>query len=497
MSNKRRLDVIEEGTDESDYVSFVALGGGNEVGRSCHILEYKGKTVMLDAGVHPAYNGLAALPFYDEYDLSTVDILLISHFHLDHAASLPYVMQKTDFRGRVFMTHPTKAIYKWLLSDYVRVSNMGSTDDQLYDEKDLVASFERIEAVDFHSTTEVQGVRFTPYHAGHVLGAAMYFIEIAGVKVLFTGDYSREEDRHLNVAELPPLQPDILITESTYGTALHQPRLEKETRLTHLIHSVIKRGGRVLMPMFALGNTQEILLILDEYWHAHPELHSIPIYYASALARKCMAVYQTYVNMLNDHIRGQFKERNPFVFRHVNSLRSLDRFDDVGPCVMLASPGMLQNGVSRELLERWAPDGKNALIIAGFSVEGTMAKHILSEPSEIQTMNGQKVPRRMTIEEISFAAHVDYAQNSSFIESVNARNIVSAFHYPLTIDSGAWRAKQYGEAEEQIVEQVCGSQGRQGPSEDFQPAELRDVKDAFLGRQSSPCDGRHCQKVTG
>jgi cleavage and polyadenylation specificity factor subunit 3 len=76
---------------------------------------------MLDAGVHPAYDGLAALPFYDEFDLSTVDVLLISHFHLDHAASLPYVMTKTNFKGRVFMTHPTKAIYKWLIQDSVRV----------------------------------------------------------------------------------------------------------------------------------------------------------------------------------------------------------------------------------------------------------------------------------------------------------------------------------------------------------------------------------------
>ncbi|KTW30663.1 hypothetical protein T552_00378 [Pneumocystis carinii B80] len=422
-SLKRTGEKDENLMDSASVFEFTNLGAGNEVGRSCHIIQFRGKTIMLDAGVHPAYNGLSALPFYDEIDLSTVDILLISHFHVDHVASLPYVITKTNFKGRVFMTHPTKAIYKWLLMDFLRVSNTTS-EEHLYEEKDLIKSFEKIEVVDYHSTIEVNGVKFTPYHAGHVLGAAMFFIEIAGIKILFTGDYSREEDRHLIPAELPPIQPDILITESTYGTASHQPVSEKESRLTNIIHSIIRRGGRVLIPVFALGRTQELMLIIDEYWHNHPELHSIPVYYACSLAKKCMTVYQTYINTMNNKIRKAFEERNPFIFRYISSLKSLDRFEDIGPCVMLASPGMLQNGVSRTLLEKWCPDPKNGLIIAGYCVEGTMAKQILNEPSEIISLTGQKIPRRMTIEEISFEAHVDYIQNSQFIDLVNANHII-------------------------------------------------------------------------
>lgn len=412
-----------------DALRFVALGGGSEVGRSCHIISYKGKTVMLDAGVHPAYSGMASLPFYDEYDLSKIDVLLITHFHLDHAASLPYVMQHTNFRGRVFMTHPTKAIYRWLLSDFVRVSSSPMDDNtDLYDDDDLNASFDRIEAIDFYSTIDVEGIKFTAYHAGHVLGAAMYFVEISGVKFLFTGDYSREEDRHLHVAELPPEQPDILICESTYGTGLHQPRPEKEERLTTLIHTTLQKGGRCLLPVFALGRAQELLLILDEYWDAHPSLSHITIYYASSLARKCMAVYQTFINSMNNHVKRRFQETkvNPFHFKHVKSVRSLDRFNDVGPCVMLASPGMLQNGISRQLLERWAPDPRNALIITGYSVEGTMAKQVLNEPADIPMLSNPEVriPRRMSVEELSFAAHVDFRENCEFIDLVGAPNII-------------------------------------------------------------------------
>lgn len=417
--------------EDQDAVKFLALGGGSEVGRSCHILEYKGKTVMLDAGVHPAYSGMASLPFYDDYDLSEIDILLISHFHLDHAASLPYVMQRTGFKGRVFMTHPTKAIYRWLLSDFVKVSNAGPGEggnSELYTDEDLDESFNKIEAVDFYSTIDVGGIKFTAYPAGHVLGAAMYLIEISGLKILFTGDYSREQDRHLNSAEVPPVRPDVLICESTFGTGILQPRVEKETKLLSLIHSTLNKGGRCLLPVFALGGTQELLLILEEYWDKNPELEGVKIYYASTLARKCMAVYQTFINMMNENLRRKFVETkvNPFNFRHITSLRSLDRFDDVGPCVMLASPGMLQNGVSRQLLERWAPDPRNSLIITGYSVEGTMAKHIITEPPEITSVsnNEVKIQRRLSVDEISFAAHVDFRQNSEFIDLVGAPHVI-------------------------------------------------------------------------
>ncbi|KAK0741911.1 beta-lactamase-like protein [Apiosordaria backusii] len=463
MASKRKAaamasaTVTEEPVDPSDELMFLCLGGGNEVGRSCHIIQYKGKTVMLDAGQHPAYDGLAALPFFDDFDLSTVDVLLISHFHIDHAASLPYVLAKTNFRGRVFMTHPTKAIYKWLIQDSVRVGNTSSnpTTQLVYTEQDHLNTFPQIEAIDYHTTHTISGIRVTPYPAGHVLGAAMFLIEIAGLNIFFTGDYSREQDRHLVSAQVPKgVKIDVLITESTYGIASHVPRLEREQALMKSITGILNRGGRVLMPVFALGRAQELLLILDEYWGKHAEYQKYPIYYASNLARKCMLVYQTYVGAMNDNIKRLFRERmaeaeasgdgagkgGPWDFKFIRSLKSIDRFEDVGGCVMLASPGMLQNGVSRELLERWAPSEKNGVIITGYSVEGTMAKQIMQEPEHIQavmsrnTGGGRRgpgrdaekvlIPRRCTVQEYSFAAHVDGTENREFIEEVAAPVVI-------------------------------------------------------------------------
>lgn len=133
------------------------------------------------------------------------------------------------------------------------------------------------------------------------------------------------------------------------------------------------------MPVFALGRAQELLLILDEFWDANPDLHQFPIYYVSAMAAKCMKVYKTHTSSLNANIQQQAANGDhPFDFgrgRHVRELKDVGkRFDDSKPCVVLAVPGMLQNGVSRQLLERWAPDSRNGLVLCGYSVEGTMAR---------------------------------------------------------------------------------------------------------------------------
>ncbi|KAG5528494.1 hypothetical protein RHGRI_029250 [Rhododendron griersonianum] len=422
QSSLKRRD-SSTGTREGDQLIITPLGAGSEVGRSCVYMSYKGKIVLFDCGIHPAYSGMAALPYFDEIDPATIDVLLVTHFHLDHAASLPYFLEKTTFKGRVFMTHATKAIYKLMLSDYVKVSKV-SVEDMLYDEQDILRSMDKIEVIDFHQTLEVNGIRFWCYTAGHVLGAAMFMVDIAGVRVLYTGDYSREEDRHLRAAELPQFSPDICIIESTYGVQLHQPRHIREKRFTDVIHSTVSQGGRVLIPAFALGRAQELLLILDEYWSNHPELHNIPIYYASPLAKRCMAVYQTYINSMNERIRNQFASSNPFDFKHISPLKSIENFNDVGPSVVMATPGGLQSGLSRQLFDKWCADKKNACVLPGYVVEGTLAKTIINEPKEVTLMNGLTAPLNIQVHYISFSAHADYAQTSAFLKELMPPNII-------------------------------------------------------------------------
>jgi len=416
-----------------DTLTITPLGGGKEVGRSCHLITFRGRTILLDCGIHPGRSGLDALPFLDTVDLSTVDLLLVSHFHIDHAAGVPYITEKTGFKGRVFMTHATRAVMRLLLADYIRLLPSGDGRrggegsggrDGLYDEKDLANCCEKVELVDFHQVVEHKGIRFWSYNAGHVLGAAMFYIEIGGVRVLYTGDYSMEEDRHLVPAEVPSLEPHVLMMESTYGTQKHESRDVREALFTSTIERIVQRGGRCLIPAFALGRAQELLLILDEYWKEREDLHKVPVFYASKMASRALRVYQTYINCMNQHVRNQMDVANPFKFAHVQNLNSVDDLDDSGPVVVMAAPGMLQSGVSRQLFDRWASNKENGVVIAGYSVEGTLAKQILSEPDEVRTQEGRAQPRRCTVVSVSFSAHVDFFQNLEFVEATRPDNIV-------------------------------------------------------------------------
>jgi cleavage and polyadenylation specificity factor subunit 3 len=411
-----------------DVMTITPLGSGQEVGRSCHVLEFRDLNILLDCGIHPGYEGMNGLPFLDRIEPETIDIILITHFHLDHAASLPYFTERTGFKGRIFMTHPTKAVLRLLLGDYLRLLQMknAKAEEVLYTESELLSCLEKIELIDFHQTVTVKGLTFYALNAGHVLGACMYWLEIGGRSVLYTGDYSMEDDRHLMAAELPSKKPDVLIVESTYGVQVHASKKERETRFTGTVERVVMRGGRCLIPVFALGRAQELLLILDEFWRENPQLQKIPIYYASKMASRALRVYQTYSNMMNARIREQMDIANPFSFTWIQNLKSIDvnSFDDSGPSVVFASPGMLQSGVSRQLFDRWAADPKNGVLIAGYAVEHTLAKEIMNQPKEVVTLEGRRQPLNCFVDYVSFSAHVDFVQNRSFITQVEPKHII-------------------------------------------------------------------------
>jgi cleavage and polyadenylation specificity factor subunit 3 len=285
----------------------------------------------------------------------------------------------------------------------------------------------KIETVEYHQEITHNGIRFQPFNAGHVLGAAMFLIDIAGVKTLYTGDFSSVPDRHLLGAERPPVSPDILIVESTYGKRELPSREEREQLFTQSVHDVVERGGRCLIPVFALGRAQELLLILEQYWEENKRLQEFPIYYASSLATRCMKMYQTFTSAMNQRVREQHaNNKNPFEFKFIRPLADAQSLDDNGPCVVIASPGMLQSGVSLELFERWCRDRRNGVVIAGYCVDTTIAKQLESKPRQVQKQDGTVLDVRMgTVETISFSAHSDARQTSEFIRALpNTEHVI-------------------------------------------------------------------------
>lgn len=137
-----------------------------------------------------------------------------------------------------------------------------------------------------------------------------------------------------------------------------------------------------------------------------------------------MKVYQTFISQMNARIREQFKVRNPFDFRHIQNLRERAKFEDIGPCVVMASPGMLQNGQSRDFFEMWCADSKNGVVIPGYTVEGTLARQIMSEPKEITATNGRPLPMNMSVTYVSFSAHSDFDDTCGFVDALKPPHIV-------------------------------------------------------------------------
>jgi cleavage and polyadenylation specificity factor subunit 3 len=414
-----------------EILELQPLGAGCEVGRSCHILRYKGKTIMLDCGILPSFFGVEALPLYLSegagIDPASIDIIFITHFHLDHCAALPHFTERMrGFKGRIFATHPTVAVMQMILRDFIKVTAIAADNpNALYSAEDIDACIAKIEMVDLRQKINVGGVQFMLLNAGHVLGAAMVMIEMGGVRILYTGDYSCEEDRHLAAAECPKdLPPNVLIVEATYGMQVHESRVDRERRFCEAVEKIVKRGGRCLIPIFALGRAQELMLILEEYWHSNPSLQSIPVYYANKMAENSLEVYRTYISHMNARVQQQVgSDHNPWRFEHIKETQP-KTFKDVGPCVMLASPGMLQSGFSRNLFDSWCEDAKNGVVLAGYSVEGTLARTLETNPLEVESAQKKRMIRRISIDRVSFAAHADSAQTSNFVDQLRPDAVV-------------------------------------------------------------------------
>jgi hypothetical protein len=227
------------------------------------------------------------------------------------------------------------------------------------------------------------------------------------------------------MAEIPSgLPPDVLIIESTFGIRTHEARDAREKRLLSTVRRVVERGGHVLMPLSAFGRAQELMLMLDDFWAEHPHLHKVPIYYAAPMAIKALQLYKAFSSYMTRSLQARMGGRNPWDFRHIRPLRDARALPDGIPCVVIAAPGMLQGGVSRSLFERWCANPADAVVVAGYCVEGTLAKDILRKPGEITSSTGRKLALNCDVEEVQFAAHADYAQTSDLVESLKPQTIV-------------------------------------------------------------------------
>ncbi|XP_031617965.1 integrator complex subunit 11 [Contarinia nasturtii] len=408
-------------------IKVTPLGAGQDVGRSCLLLSMGGKNIMLDCGMHMGYNDERRFPDFSyivpEGPITgSIDCVIISHFHLDHCGALPYMSEMVGYTGPIYMTHPTKAIAPILLEDMRKIAVERKGESNFFTTQMIKDCMKKVIAVTLHQSVMVDNdIEIKAYYAGHVLGAAMFWIRVGTQSVVYTGDYNMTPDRHLGAAWIDKCKPDLLITESTYATTIRDSKRCRERDFLKKVHECVAKGGKVLIPVFALGRAQELCILLETYWDRMNLKY--PIYFAVGLTEKANNYYKMFITWTNQKIRKTFVQRNMFDFKHI---KPFDKgyIDNPGAMVVFATPGMLHAGLSLQIFKKWAPYEQNMVIMPGYCVQGTVGHKILNGAKKVEFENRQMVDVKMSVEYMSFSAHADAKGIMQLIQYCEPKNVM-------------------------------------------------------------------------
>jgi len=408
-------------------IRVTPLGAGQDVGRSCLLLSIGGKNVMLDCGMHMGYSDDRRFPDFsyittDEPLTEHLDCIIISHFHLDHCGALPYMTEMVGYNGPIYMTVPTKAIAPILLEDMRKVAVDRKGEQNFFTSAMIKDCMKKVVSVNLHQVVQVDSeLEIKAYYAGHVLGAAMFQVRVGGQSIVYTGDYNMTPDRHLGAAWIDKCRPDLLITESTYATTVRDSKRCRERDFLKKVHDCIDKGGKVLIPVFALGRAQELCILLETYWERMNL--KCPIYFSAGMTEKANNYYKMFISWTNEKIRKTFVDRNMFDFKHI---KAYDRsyVDNPGPMVVFATPGMLHAGLSLTIFRRWCGEERNMIIMPGYCVAGTIGHKILNGQKRIEFEKGQVTEVKMSVQYMSFSAHADAKGIMQLISWCEPRNVM-------------------------------------------------------------------------
>ncbi|XDV46365.1 hypothetical protein PO909_014269 [Leuciscus waleckii] len=408
-------------------IKITPLGAGQDVGRSCILVSIGGKNIMLDCGMHMGYNDDRRFPDFSYITQNGrltefLDCVIISHFHLDHCGALPYMSEMVGYDGPIYMTHPTKAICPILLEDFRKITVDKKGETNFFTSQMIKDCMKKVVPLNLHQTVQVdEELEIKAYYAGHVLGAAMVQIKVGSESVVYTGDYNMTPDRHLGAAWIDKCRPDILISESTYATTIRDSKRCRERDFLKKVHETVERGGKVLIPVFALGRAQELCILLETFWE-RMNLKA-PIYFSTGLTEKANHYYKLFITWTNQKIRKTFVQRNMFEFKHI---KAFDRSyaDNPGPMVVFATPGMLHAGQSLQIFKKWAGNEKNMVIMPGYCVQGTVGHKILNGQKKLEIEGRQTLEVKLQVEYMSFSAHADAKGIMQLIRMAEPRNIL-------------------------------------------------------------------------
>jgi KH/beta-lactamase-domain protein len=421
-------------TQENEWTRLTSLGGFREVGRSSLFLQTTNSKVLLDCGVNVAgADDKSSYPYLNvpEFSLDNLDAVIISHAHLDHCGFLPYLYHY-GYEGPVYCTTPTRDLMTLLQLDHIDIAHR--EDNPLpFNVKHVKKSIKHTITLDYGEVTDIApDIRLTLHNAGHILGSAITHMHIGDGQhnFVYTGDFKYERSRLLEpaVAKFPRIES--LVMESTYGghDDVQPSRNDAEKELIKTIYRTLERGGKIMIPVFAVGRAQELMIVLDEYIR-HGIINEVPIY-IDGMIWEATAIHTARPEYLSKDLRDQIFHmgRNPFisdVFHKVNGLEERRDIVEGDPAIILSTSGMLTGGNSVEYFKWLCGDKRNSLVFVGYQAEGSLGRRLQKGWKEIPLKEEGKTNVynvKMEIKTIEgFSGHSDRKQLVDYVRRMTPK----------------------------------------------------------------------------
>jgi metallo-beta-lactamase family protein len=424
------------------------LGAAQTVTGSMHLLSLNGQRILLDCGLFQGHRGEAnERNTHFPFDPESINGVVLSHAHVDHSGNLPG-LAKQGFRGTVYSTSATRDLCAIMLPDsahiqekdaeYLNKRNRGKNKPRvtpLYAAEDAAHAVGLFRSIDYGVEFEVaKNVTATFYDAGHILGSAVTALTVrengTTLRLGFTGDLGRPNMPILRDPEFLG-DVDVLISESTYGGKLHDPPEEMKSRLEEALKRAIDRGGKVIVPAFSVGRTQDLVYLLHQLWDEE-SLPKIPIYVDSPLSVNATEVFRHHPECYDEETRHHLLSHDdPFGFRTMTYIKSAEESKRLNtltePCMIIAASGMCEAGRILHHLANNIEDPKNLILIVGYQADDTLGKKLVDRWESVRILGEEYALKAEVVVLNSFSAHADHNDLLQYIGQLNPKRLKEVF----------------------------------------------------------------------
>ncbi|MDC0200166.1 beta-CASP ribonuclease aCPSF1 [Candidatus Nitrosopelagicus sp.] len=421
---------------QKSEVSLLTLGGFGQVGRSCMLLTTPDSKVLIDCGINPgARTPSEAFPRLDwaNISLDELDAIVIGHAHLDHTGFLP-VLTKYGYKGPIYCTEPTLPMMNLIQLDAIKVAGaQGRT--PMYAERDVHQIMRQTIGLSYGTVTDISpDIKLVLANAGHILGSASCHFHIGNGdhNFVYSGDIKYGKSMLLESADTRFPRVETLLVESTYGAKedIQPTREEVESAFIKSVNEILKGGGKVLIPIPAVGRAQELMMVIDKYMKSG-QLTESPVF-MEGMIQEATAIHEAHPEYLERSLKQKILETddNPFDSEYFTNIEHADGRDEPlredSPCIVIATSGMLEGGPVLEYFRNFAPNPKNKILFVSYQVNGTLGRRVMDGARQVTIMGRDGKVEVVTInagtEKLEgFSGHSDYNQLMSYVQRLRPK----------------------------------------------------------------------------